>query len=276
MTTAVEPTSRTLELRGLRFHYLDWGNESAPALVLLHGLGGAAGEWRRVGEHFRSHYRVLALDQRGHGRSGHAADRAYATDDFVADLEAFLDALGIDRAILCGHSMGGHNVIAFAARHPARVVCGLANDIPPALPRDRPAAAEQFPGGRQPLFANVEQFLAADRERNPFTPEDARRMVAQARLAPVEGGYRSTADPNAAIEWAPTDLWEAARTITRPVLLVRGGASTVLDAETLRRMEDAIERARSVTLERAGHNTFLDMEQEFLDAASQFFAEHGG
>ena len=276
MTTAVEPTSRTIELRGLRLHYLDWGNESAPALVLLHGLGGAAGEWRRVAEHFRSDYRVLALDQRGHGRSEHAADRAYATDDLVADLGAFLDALGIDRAILCGHSMGGHNVIAFTARHPERVVCGLANDIPPALPRDAAAAASQFPGGQQPLFADIEAFIADGRERNPFTPEEARRIVAKARLAPMEGGYRSTADPAAAIEWAPADLWEAARTITRPLLLVRGGASPVLDAETLRRMEAAIAPARSVTLERAGHNTFLDMEPEFLAAASPFFAEHSG
>ena len=60
MTTAVEPSSHTIELRGLRLHYLDWGpelaGEAALPLVLLHGLGGAAGEWRRVAGHFQPRY----------------------------------------------------------------------------------------------------------------------------------------------------------------------------------------------------------------------------
>ena len=87
MTTAVEPSSHTIELRGLRLHYLDWGpelaGEAALPLVLLHGLGGAAGEWRRVAGHFQPRYvldaetlqrmdmaiepaRSIGLEQSGH------------------------------------------------------------------------------------------------------------------------------------------------------------------------------------------------------------------
>ncbi len=279
MTTAVEPSSHTIELRGLRLHYLDWGTElageAALPLVLLHGLGGAAGEWRRVAEHFQPSYHVVALDQRGHGDSEHAPERAYATDDFVADLEAFVDALGFERIILCGHSMGGHNTIAFTARHPQRVACALANDIPPKpRERDPKERAAQFPGGRQPLFASIEEYIESRREGSPLTPEAMRRLSAESRLRRVDGGYQPKADPNASIHWAPADLWDEARTITRPIFFIRGGKSDVLDAETLQRMDMAIEPARSIGLEQSGHNTFFDMEEEFLAVASQFFAAH--
>lgn len=274
MTAAVQPRSESLTINGLALRYLDWGNDGALPLILLHGLGGAAAEWRRVAEHFRERYRVLALDQRGHGDSEHAPAHSYATADYVADLEAFADALGLERFVLTGHSMGGHTTIAFTARHPERVACALANDIPPALQRGAGDRAAQFPDGRQPVFPTIEAWIESRAAGNPFTPPEMHRLAAEARLAKVEGGYQPKADPDASVHWAPEDLWEEARGIVRPILFVRGGQSGVLDAETLQRMDMQIEPARSVTLEQAGHNTFMDMEPEFLSAASQFFAAH--
>jgi esterase len=268
MTTSVEPASRTAEVNGLRLHYLDWGNEGATPLVLLHGLGGAAGEWRRVAEHFRARYRVIALDQRGHGDSDAAPGHAYATDDFVADLEAFVDALGLERFILVGQSMGGHNTMAYTARHPERVLCALVNDMPPAYER------EPQPAQGEVLYPTLDAFIEERRERNPLTPDALNRLSAEARLQPAEGGFRPKADPDVSRHWAPKDLWEEVRTITRPILFIRGGRSNVLDAQTLMDMDMAIEPARSVTLEQAGHSTFFDMEHEWLSAAEQFFAAH--
>ena len=276
MTTAVEPASRTVERRGLRLHYLDWGNEEALPLLLLHSLGGAAGDWRRVADRFSPRYHVVALDQRGHGDSQHAADRAYATDDFVADIDALADALDFGRFIICGHSMGEHNTIAYAARHPQRLVCALVNDIPPAVRRDQQAGAAAFPGGRQPVYASIEDYVERGREQRPTVPAEMYRLLARSRLRRVADGYQPKADPHASITWAPADLWEEARSITRPVCFIRGGRSEVLDAETLQRMVLAIGPARSITLEQAGHYTFLEMEEEFIEGASRFFAAHGG
>ena len=92
----------------------------------------------------------------------------------------------------------------------------------------------------------------------------------------MEGGYQAKADPNVSICWAPAELWKEARAITSPILIIRAGQGTVLDAATLRRMEEVIEPARPVTLDRAGHNTFVDMEPEFLSAAAELFLAHGG
>ena len=67
MTTQVQPKSRTVTANGINLHYLDWGREGAPPLVLLHGLRGHAHVWEDVAESLCDDYHVYALDQRGRG-----------------------------------------------------------------------------------------------------------------------------------------------------------------------------------------------------------------
>lgn len=274
--TDAEPTSQTVEVGGLKLHYLDWGNESAMPLILIHGLTGAAGDWRRIAAYFRETYHVIALDQRGHGESDHAADGAYATDDFVGDLEGFIDALGLDRVMLLGHSMGGHNTIAFTARHPQRVRCALVNDMPPAFSFANTAEqrAEAYPDGRQPVFPTIEAWIETRREASRFTSEQHHLLTAEARLKQVDGGYQPKYDPQVVIRWDAADLWEEARTISRPIFFIRAGKSEILSAITVQKMDMEIAMARSIGLEQSTHSTFLDMEEEFLSASSQFFAAH--
>lgn len=271
---AVQPSHHTLEVRGLPLHYLNWGDAGPTPLVFVHGLSNSAAGWGRVAPHVAGDYHVVALDQRGHGDSAWAPAEAYDTDSYVADLEEFVDALGFERFVLVGHSMGGHNSLAYTARHPERVLCAVVNDIPPALERDPEATAARFPAGRHPVLANLEAWLEAERPNQPFTPEPILRFSGETRLKAVEGGVIPRYDPNASICWAPRDLWEEARTISRPVLFIRGGRSTVLDAATLQRMDMEIEPARSVTLEKSGHNTFFDMESEFIEVVREFVAAH--
>lgn len=274
MTTATQPLLSTLELRGLEVRYRDWGNEGATPLVLVHGLSSSSAAWQRVAEHLAGRFHVLGLDQRGHGDTTWAADGDYGTDAYVADLEAFVDALGLERFVLVGHSMGGHHTIAYTARHPERVICAVANDIPPALERDPEAAATRFPGGEHPVLPTIEAWIDTQRPDAPFTPEHMHRLNAEAKLKPIEGGVVPKHDPRASIDWAPKDLWEEARAISRPILFVRGGRSNVLEAQTLQDMDLQIAPARSITLEKSGHNTFYDMEHEFLAVVSDFIDAH--
>ena len=201
-------------------------------------------------------------------------ERYYDTDSYVADLEAFVDMLGLDQFVLVGHSMGGHHSLAYTARHPERVRCAVVNDIPPALDRDPDATTARFPGGAHPVYASLEAWMDAERPTQPFTPEHILRFSGETRLKLVEGGFIPRYDAYASIHWQPRDLWDEVRTISRPLLLLRGGRSTVLDAATLQRMDMVIEPARSITLEKAGHNTFFDMEHEFIEVVSAFIAAH--
>ena len=104
---------------GIRIHYEEEG--SGFPMVLAHGLCATLHEWDETVEFFRGRYRVIAYDARGHGRS-EVPDRieAYSQDIMVEDLRAVMDNLGVDRAILGGHSMGADVVLHFALQQPKR------------------------------------------------------------------------------------------------------------------------------------------------------------
>ena len=83
--------SRNTVLRRQRFHFLEWGQPDAPPIVLLHGGNQTAHSWDLVSLHLAGRYRVLALDQRGHGDSEWARDADYSVRAMADDALAFID-----------------------------------------------------------------------------------------------------------------------------------------------------------------------------------------
>jgi len=111
------PISSYLLLNDLRFHYLNWGGEGRP-IILLHGLSSNAHIWDYVAPTLAEHFRVVALNQRSHGLT----DRAESGYDFASitrDLHAFIEALDLQRPLLVGHSWGGSTVLQYATARPA-------------------------------------------------------------------------------------------------------------------------------------------------------------
>ena len=128
---------RSFSVNGLALNALEWGEPGRPALCFLHG-GSAHAHWfDGVAPAFADRYHVVSLDQRGHGASDWSPAAAYATPDFAGDLLGVADALGWERLTLAGHSMGGHNAMAFAAWHPERLSALVIIDSRPSLPGDR-------------------------------------------------------------------------------------------------------------------------------------------
>src|SRR5687767_10358958 len=128
---------RNVRINGLDLHYLAAGPPEAPPVCFLHG-GAAHAHWfDHVIPAFTDRFHVISLDQRGHGESAWATPPAYATEDFAADLLAFMDHFGWPRMALVGHSMGGHNAMGFAAWYPERVSALVVVDSRPQLPPDR-------------------------------------------------------------------------------------------------------------------------------------------
>ncbi len=112
------PTSSYLFLNGLRFHYLNWGGEGRP-IVLLHGLASNARIWDLVAPRLvTAGFRVLALDQRHHGLTDDADD-GFDFPGIVRDLHAFIDTLQLEQPLLVGHSWGAGTVLNYAAARPA-------------------------------------------------------------------------------------------------------------------------------------------------------------
>jgi pimeloyl-ACP methyl ester carboxylesterase len=110
---------RFFDSGGVKLHYIDWGGTGRP-LVLLAGLGDTAHLYRSLAPRLASRFRVVGLTRRGHGRSG-KPDSGYDLDTFVQDIHRFLDRLGMERAILVGHSFAGLEMPRFAIKYPGRV-----------------------------------------------------------------------------------------------------------------------------------------------------------
>lgn len=91
-------------------------------VLFVHSLAGNTGQWAAQLAHLRPGRRAVALDVRGHGRSDPPGNRDYAIPSLAADVWAVADALGLERAVLVGHSMGGTVAIAAAAARPERTV----------------------------------------------------------------------------------------------------------------------------------------------------------
>jgi len=109
-----------VNVNGIRLHYLDWGGEG-PALVFLAGMGCSAHIFDKFAPRFTDNFRVVALTRRGHGDSDYP-ETGYDVDTLTEDVRQFMDALGIDKAILAGHSMANVELCHFSALYPARVL----------------------------------------------------------------------------------------------------------------------------------------------------------
>ena len=114
--------SRSVTVAGHRVHYEAEGPAGGPVVVLVHGLGGSAEDWRKLEPYLaKAGYRVYLPDLIGYGRSEQAADFSYSVPDEAGVVIGFLDALGLKQVVLGGWSMGGWIVQRIAGEHPERV-----------------------------------------------------------------------------------------------------------------------------------------------------------
>ncbi|MEK6206435.1 MAG: alpha/beta hydrolase [Chloroflexota bacterium] len=264
------PTRHTVTREGTELVYWTWPGAGQPTL-LLHGIGNYGRYWDLFADAIAGRLRLIAPDARGHGESGRPPD-GYAPSDFAADALAVLDRLGIDSAIVVGHSMGGLHSIGLGARHPERVR-GLV--IVDASPEPLPAGAERAQrllAGRPARLGDRAEARAYLERTSPGYPD----AVYENRLAfafrEEDGGLVWRSDP-AALERIMSgrmpreDRWDALRSITSPTLVVHGTRSNVLSEDIARRMVQTLANGRLMELD-AGHNVPLDRPRDLADAVA--------
>lgn len=140
----VLPRDRDVLLGGMRFHFLDWGNEGARPLLFLHGGGLTAHTFDLVCLALRTDYRCLALDQRGHGDSEWSPVEDYGTATHAADIAAFIEAFDLTGLVMVGMSMGALNAIHYAADHGDRLAALILIDAGPELQAEGSARIRSF------------------------------------------------------------------------------------------------------------------------------------
>ena len=263
------PARGALVREGTELVYWTWPG-AAPPTLLLHGIGNYGRYWDLFADAIAGRLELIAPDARGHGESGRPAD-GYAPADFVADALAILDRLGIDRAVVVGHSMGGLHSINLAARHPERVQSLVIVDASPDPLPQGAERAQRLLTGRPARFAD----RAAARAYLERTSPGYSAAVYENRLAfafrEQNGGLVWRSDPAAlkrimSGRMPAGDRWDALSSIACPTLVVRGTRSNVLSEEVARRMVQRLADGRLMELD-AGHNVPLDRPRELADAA---------
>ena len=193
-----------------------------PAVVGLHGLT-ATRRYVLMGSRLLEHTgrRVVLYDARGHGASSPAGDGDYSYGAQLGDLEAVLDALGIERTLLVGASMGAHTAIGFALEHPGRV-SALALVTPAYDPESFPGDLERWDALARGLREEgVEGFIAAyGLDRVPPSWRETVERVIRQRLAAHEHPV-AVADALAAVPRSrPFDAWGSLAALELPTLVV--------------------------------------------------------
>lgn len=267
-----------VEMRGLRFFYRDWASAKADAqpLVLLHGYTGHARSWDAFAEAMAARYRVLALDQRGHGQTQWAPPDRYDTSEMITDLEAFVAALGLSNFALLGLSMGGLVSIGYAGKRPQQLAKLVIVDIAPEIDVD---GLKRIQAGvlESDVFTSPEEAVARARAANPIPPADHQRYrVEYSLMRRADGRYtyrydRALRDPKNPRQGIPAEEgWRMVANINVPTLLIRGALSDILSAPVAARMAKAIPDCRLIEIPGSGHPVPLDKPDEFLAAVKTF------
>jgi len=268
----------------LELNLLEWSAEGVP-LVLLHGLGNEAHLWDDFVPAVAPHYRVLALDQRGHGDSDWDPEARYDAESMTDDLEAVLDAFEIDRFVLIGFSMGGRVAMTFAGRHPERLAGLVVIDIGPEVDaRGVLRISGEMQEHRAPIFANTQEYAAMLSLNYPAgRPHALQRMaeyglrkredgLLELKMDPKLRGERPTDDAAKAKEEAfIQQQWDALAKVPCATLVVRGAASDILSPDIADKMvEDVLQNGRLAVVPQAAHSVMTDNPEGFEEAVSSF------
>jgi len=269
---------RYVSARGLRFHYVEWGAPAAPPLLCLHGITQTAHSWDEVAADLARDHRVLCFDQRGHGDSDWAPDGDYSRQTQAADIDAITDALGLARFILAGMSMGGINSITFTAAHPAKVCALIIVDVSPEIQARGVQNIRSFIQAPDELDS-FEAFVERAHQFNPRRSLENIRSRLSHNLKQLPNGKwtwkydKALRAPERGFQAsALTNLWDDVRAIRCPTLLIKGGESDILSAESAGKMQQAIPGSRTAVVPGAGHSVMGDNPTAFVAAAREFLA----
>lgn len=250
----------------VRLSYLDYGGDSERVLVLLHGYMANARSFSELAARFKD-WRVISLDQRGHGWSDHPPGKEYAREDYVDDiLNLIRSELGGRQVTILGHSLGGLNAYQFAARYPEFVTALIVEDIGAEIQADF-SFADKLPF-RTASLKELRQSLANAGLR-------AIDYFAESVLEDERGwGFRTDLKGlQVSVPQSNGAWWEDWLGSSCPILLIHGGKSFILATEHARQMEARRPNTKLIVFEQCGHGVHSDDLDGYYQAANDFLLE---
>jgi 2-succinyl-6-hydroxy-2,4-cyclohexadiene-1-carboxylate synthase len=259
---------------GLRIHVTEYG--SGPPVVLLHGFTGSTETWAPFLARFASKFRVIAIDQPGHGRSTSPSDvERYRLDRFAGDLATVLDSMNVDRAVVLGYSMGGRAALKFAAHNAKRVAGLVLESASPGIADeaqrfDRNAAdadlADKVEREGVEAFVKYWETLSLWDSQNSL-PRSAREELHRQRLSNNATGLANSLRGAGAGADVPSP--GATASISVPTLLIAGALDSKY-VEIGKSLHRVIPASRLDIIPDCGHTTHLERPQEFASVTMAF------
>jgi pimeloyl-ACP methyl ester carboxylesterase len=260
---------------GLALNCLDYGGEGKSPMLFLHGGSAHAHWWDFVAPALVDGFHVLALDQRGHGDSEWADEWAYSSRHYVSDLDQVIDAWGFGAPILIGHSMGAHNVLAYAIEHSEKLRALIALDPPPDYPEqaiEYLQSIAQKPARRfDSLDEAVRSFKVLPREtlaKKEILEHVARRSFKQ----DGDATWIHKIDRRTMIR-EPSRVWKSLHHIKCPALIVKITKSPLLDREVARKMTAQFPNARLAEVDDSYHHVMLDNPTALIEVIRDFVSD---
>lgn len=263
----MQPTLSQIRLPGrVQLEFAQQGRSDGMPVVALHGVTDSWRSFEPVLPHLADDLHVMALTQRGHGRSEKPAG-GYRPADFAGDVIAFLDAMAIERAVLVGHSMGSINAMRCAIDHPSRVAgLMLAGTMPwfGRAPEVQAFHREQIEPLADPVPEAFARAFQASTLAQPIPAAMLDRFVAESLVVPARVWRAAFAG------FMGDDFSQRLREIAVPTLLVWGRHDGFCPAAAQQEMLGLIRSARLIEYADAGHAMHWEEPQRFALDLHQF------
>jgi 3-oxoadipate enol-lactonase len=237
---------------GIELYYEEQGD--GPSLVFAHGVGGNHASWYQQVPFFARWYRVITFDHRGFGNST-SSPEGVDRSSFVGDLEALLDALGIDETALVAQSMGGWTMAGFTLRHPGRVRALVMADTLGGITQAGPLADRLADLGRATRdLPQLERVLAPQ-----FPRQNPAKAELYLQLASFNVANRFNLRGNSGSTPSPADMEK----LDVPILFLVGQEDVLYPPDVIRSVHEAIPHSKLVVVPDAGHSVYFESPDVF-------------
>lgn len=247
----------TIDVNGIRLAY-DRRGKGTP-MVLLHGFPLDHHLWDEVVPLLEDQFDLIIPDLRGFGGSS-TVDSFYSMEDYASDVAALLDHLGIPKAAIVGHSMGGYAALAFARLFPDRVSgLGLVSsqvldDAPERKEGRYKSAAEVADKG----IASVVETMAPKFTSDTRLQEYARTSMEKQQPAAYIGALKAMAER--------VDSTPLLSTINYPVVIIHGDADSLIPVDRAREVKASFPQSHFVEIRGAGHMPMMEAKEQTAEA----------
>jgi pimeloyl-ACP methyl ester carboxylesterase len=256
-------------VNGVKIHYRRTGGDKPP-VVLAHGITDSGLCWMRLAQALEGEYDLVMVDARGHGLSD-APETGYAPRDHAADIASLVQALGLERPALIGHSMGAGNVAMTAAIYPDLARCAVLEDPPWRMAYDPVVRAAMIETWRADTITKKswarEEIIAEGQASRPSWAEVEWEPWVDAKLQ-VDPAVFDWVDLHA----SPTAWQEVVRKIACPTLLVTADPvlGAIVSLEVTREAARLNPRLQVAHIPGAGHNIRREQFEAYVEAVQAF------